>query len=112
MIACSLVAGALLQGVGNPVTEVADASLEAEPHAPAPTPRSRAGIGRLPAALYPLGGRQVGGVRHQQLVPGRRGQHRRHRLPFVVERTRAQRGGQRGVVGEAELGQALPRARP
>ena len=36
MIACSLAAGALLQGVGNRVTEVADASLEAEPHAPAP----------------------------------------------------------------------------
>jgi EmrB/QacA subfamily drug resistance transporter len=32
MIACALVAGALLQGVGNKVTEVADASLQAEPH--------------------------------------------------------------------------------
>jgi len=36
MIACSLAAGALLQGVGNRVTEVADASVEAEPHAPVP----------------------------------------------------------------------------
>ncbi len=44
MIACSLAAGALLQGVGNKVSEVADASLEAEPHEAAP----------LPEALYPI----------------------------------------------------------
>ena len=52
MIACALTAGALLQGVGNKVTEVADASLEAEPHDPTPdqTPVSE------PAStlLYPL----------------------------------------------------------
>ena len=38
MIACSLAAGALLQGVGNQVVEVADASLDAEPHPVAPEP--------------------------------------------------------------------------
>jgi hypothetical protein len=36
MVACSLVAGLLLQGIGSRVTEVADASLEAEPHEPQP----------------------------------------------------------------------------
>ena len=44
MVACSLVAGLLLQGIGSRVTEVADASLQAEPHeaqrAPAPAPAS------------------------------------------------------------------------
>ncbi len=53
MIACSLAAGALLQGIGTRVTEVADASLEAEPHAPAPE-RVAAPAPALPAALYPL----------------------------------------------------------
>ena len=48
MIACSLAAGALLQGVGNRVTEVADASVEAEPHDPTPTPDP------TPNALYPI----------------------------------------------------------
>jgi EmrB/QacA subfamily drug resistance transporter len=48
MIACSLVAGALLQGVGSRVTEVADASLEAEPHGAAPAPAA------LPDARYPI----------------------------------------------------------
>jgi MFS family permease len=52
MIACSLVSGALLQGVGNRVTEVADASLEAEPHEPAPTP-ARAPVSPAPAP-YPI----------------------------------------------------------
>jgi hypothetical protein len=41
MMACSLAAGALLQGVGNRVTEVADASVEAEPHEPAAAPDAR-----------------------------------------------------------------------
>jgi MFS family permease len=50
MIACALVAGALLQGVGNKVTEVADASLEAEPHDP---PRHEGAV-PPPALLYPL----------------------------------------------------------
>ena len=61
MIACSLAAGALLQGVGSRVTEVADASLEAEPHAPAPEARvvpvtvPAAVPAPAPApALYPL----------------------------------------------------------
>ncbi len=45
MIACSLASGALLQGIGNRVTEVADASLSAEPAPPAPEPV---------AALYPV----------------------------------------------------------
>jgi MFS family permease len=36
MVACSLVAGLLLQGIGSRVTEVADASLQAEPHEPQP----------------------------------------------------------------------------
>jgi len=38
MVACSLVAGLLLQGIGSRVTEVADASLQAEPHEPKPAP--------------------------------------------------------------------------
>jgi hypothetical protein len=46
MVACSLFAGLLLQGIGSRVTEVADASLQAEPHeshpAPAPVPASGA----------------------------------------------------------------------
>ena len=50
MIACSLVAGALLQGVGNRVAEVADASLEAEPHPVAPGDPAAP----VPAVLYPL----------------------------------------------------------
>ncbi len=60
MIACSLAAGALLQGVGNTVTEVADASLEAEPHAPAPRPFVPVAVpAAVPApapalVLYPL----------------------------------------------------------
>jgi MFS family permease len=52
MIACSLAAGALLQGVGNRVTEVADASLEAEPHRAA---SEQVAVPTLPpAVLYPL----------------------------------------------------------
>jgi MFS family permease len=50
MIVCALVAGALLQGVGNKVTEVADASLEAEPHDPTPDQETQP----TPALLYPL----------------------------------------------------------
>jgi MFS family permease len=38
MIACALVAGALLQGVGSKVGEVADASLQAEPHVQSTVP--------------------------------------------------------------------------
>jgi hypothetical protein len=52
MIACSLVAGALLQGVGNRVTEVADASPEAEPHTS--TLEQGAVPAPAPAVLYPL----------------------------------------------------------
>jgi hypothetical protein len=53
MIACSLVSGALLQGIGNRVTEVADASLTTEPHAATPIPVPV----QAPApALYPVGG--------------------------------------------------------
>jgi EmrB/QacA subfamily drug resistance transporter len=36
MVACSLLAGLLLQGIGSRVTEVADASLQAESHEPQP----------------------------------------------------------------------------
>ena len=36
---------------------------------------------RRPRLLYPLAARQVGRVRHQQLVARRRGECRRHRLP-------------------------------
>ena len=96
MIACSLAAGALLQGVGNKVTEVADASLEAEPHDAGPHPRHALSDRR----------REVGGVRHQQLVAGRPRELTRNRFPLRVEPARAQRGGQCGIVGEAQTGQA------
>jgi len=49
MMACSLAAGALLLGVGTRVTEVADASLEAEPHG------HPAAAAAAPDALYPIG---------------------------------------------------------
>jgi EmrB/QacA subfamily drug resistance transporter len=52
MMACSLLSGVLLQGVGNRVAEVADASVEAEPHAGAPAQASVPTAG--PATLYPL----------------------------------------------------------
>jgi hypothetical protein len=54
MIACALVAGVLLQGVGNKVTEVADASLEAEPHATPSAAEPDQGAVPAPALLYPL----------------------------------------------------------
>jgi hypothetical protein len=54
MIACALAAGALLQGVGNKVTELADASLEAEPHDPAADRSSVPAAVPAPALLYPL----------------------------------------------------------
>jgi EmrB/QacA subfamily drug resistance transporter len=60
MIACSLLSGLLLQGVGDRVAEVADASVSAEPHeptaAPALTPVPAPTAASTPApALYPLG---------------------------------------------------------
>ena len=81
MAGVSLLAGAVLQGIGTRRTEVADASVSAEPEA--------AGAGAL---RHP--GRQVGGVGHPQLVAGRRGQRGRHRVPGRVERPGAQRRGQ------------------
>jgi EmrB/QacA subfamily drug resistance transporter len=54
MIACSLVAGALLQGVGSRVTEVSDASSEAEPHTSVPERASATEPAPEPAALYPV----------------------------------------------------------
>jgi len=56
MIACSLAAGALLQGVGNRVTEVADASTEAEPHRSTADVVSAPAAGPAAAALYRVGG--------------------------------------------------------
>jgi hypothetical protein len=50
MVGCSLVAGLLLQGIGNRVTEVADASTSAEPPAVAPEAVPAAG----PVVLYPV----------------------------------------------------------
>ena len=56
MIACSLVAGALLQGVGNRVTEVADASLEAEAHPASLDMVAEPAAAPAPAALYRVAG--------------------------------------------------------
>ena len=101
MIACALVAGALYRG-----------SATRSPKWPTPlsrqsrtTRRSTRRPCRRPPAL-PAGGGQVARVRHQQLVPRRRGERRSDRFPLVVERARPQRRGQRGVVVEAEPGQA------
>ena len=52
MIACSLAAGALLQGIGSRVTEVADASPEAEPHPSTPGPAAMPAA--TPDARYPV----------------------------------------------------------
>ena len=101
MIACSLVAGALLQGVGNRVTEVADASVEAEPHdatgRTAPVPRPARSTRSPPAS------------RRDSPPATGHGPTRRapaQSLPLGVEPARPQRGGQGGIVGEAEPGQA------
>ena len=56
MIACSLAAGALLQGVGNRVTEVADASLEAEAHPASLDMVAEPAAAPAPAARYRVAG--------------------------------------------------------